>query len=250
MTDLLLYDYPGSICSQMARLAIIEKGLPFKRQTIDIMVKSEQFEPWYIALNPAAVVPTLRIGDEIVTDTIRIVNRINSYPGPDLTLGENPDVQAWLTRIMSLHYGVLLYSGKLDADRTSPTMITRAANLRDMQQTRPELAEVMAKRIAGNTRLQATLKDPDQVDEHIDAARKLVADMREALEKNDFICGDAYSLADCFATAALARFRVHGFESWWSNDTNPNIAPYFARMKARSSFAQAGVVDAGAEHDL
>jgi glutathione S-transferase len=39
MTDLLLYDYPGSICSQMARLAIIEKGLPFKRQTIDIMTK-------------------------------------------------------------------------------------------------------------------------------------------------------------------------------------------------------------------
>ena len=39
MTDLLLYDYPGSICSQMARLAIIEQGLPFKRQTIDIMTK-------------------------------------------------------------------------------------------------------------------------------------------------------------------------------------------------------------------
>ena len=86
MTDLLLYDHPSSICSQMARLAIVEKGLPFKRQTIDIMVKSEQFEPWYIALNPAAVVPTLKIGDEIVTDTIRIVNRINTYPGPDLTL--------------------------------------------------------------------------------------------------------------------------------------------------------------------
>ena len=250
MTDLLLYDHPSSICSQMARLAIVEKGLPFKRQTIDIMVKSEQFEPWYIALNPAAVVPTLKIGDEIVTDTIRIVNRINTYPGPDLTLGDNSDVQTWLTRIMSLHYGVLLYSGKLEPDRTSPTMISRAANLREMQRTRPELAEVMAKRIAGNTRLQATLKDPDQVDEHIDAARGLVADMREALEKNDFICGDAYSLADCFGTAALARFRVHGFESWWSSGTNPNIAPYYARMKARPSFAEAAVLDGGTERDL
>ena len=250
MTDLLLYDYPGSICSQMARLAIVEKGLSFKRQTVDIMVKSEQFEPWYIALNPAAVVPTLKISDEIVTDTIRIVNCINTYAGPDLTLGGSPDVQTWLTRIMSFHYGVLLYSGKLDPDRTSPTMISRAANLREMQRSRPDLAKVMAKRIAGNTRLQATMKDPDQVAEHIDAARSLVADMNAALATDGFICGDAYSLADCFATAALARFHVHGFEAWWSDGSNPNIAPYYARMKARASFAEAGVVDGGTEQDL
>ena len=250
MTDLLLYDYPGSICSQMARLAIVEKGLPFKRQTIDIMVKSEQFEPWYIALNPAAVVPTLKIGDEIVTDTIRIVNRINTFAGPDLTLGDNAHVQTWLTRIMSLHYGVLLYSGSLTPDRTSPTMISRARNLQAMQRARPELAKVMAKRIAGNTRLQAILKDPDQVVEHIDTARALVADMDEALENKPFMCGDAYSLADSFSTAALARFRVHGFENWWSGGAHPNIAMYYARMKARPSFAMAGVVDVSAEQDL
>ena len=145
MPDLLLYDYPGSICSQMARLALVEKCLPFQRQTIDIMNTSEQFESWYIALNPAAVVPTLKDGEAIVTDTIRIVNHINQYPGADLTLGDAPDVQDWLRRIMALHYGVLLYSGHLDADRTSPTMISRAANLRKMAEDRPELAEVMAK---------------------------------------------------------------------------------------------------------
>ena len=59
----VLYDYPASICSQMARLALLEKGVPFERRNIDIMKKAEQFEPWYTALNPKAVVPTLAIGD-------------------------------------------------------------------------------------------------------------------------------------------------------------------------------------------
>jgi glutathione S-transferase len=72
---IVLYDYLGSICSQMARLALLEKGVPFERRNIDIMKKAEQFEPWYTALNPKAVVPTLAIGDEIVTDTVRIVYR-------------------------------------------------------------------------------------------------------------------------------------------------------------------------------
>jgi glutathione S-transferase len=196
------------------------------------------------------VVPTLKIGDKIVTDTIRIVNHINALPGPDLTLGNNAHVQTWMSRIMSLHYGVLLYSGSLESDRTSPTMISRAENLQAMQRTRPELAAVMAKRIAGNTRLQAILKDPDKVAEHIDTARVLVADMSDALENKLFICGNGYSLADSFATAALARFRLHGFEDWWSNGANPNVAPYYAKMIARPSFTKAGVVDTGAEKDL
>ena len=243
MTDLLLYDFPSSICSQMARLAIVEKGLPFTRQAIDIMKTAEQFEPWYIALNPAAVVPTLKDGDEIITDTIRIVNHINQYSGPDLTLGDEPTVQDWLRRIMALHYGVLLYSAHLDPDRTSPTMIKRAANLRKMAEERPELAEVMAKRIAGNTRLQATLKDADKVAEEFATSRQLVADMNTALARGQFLCGDNYSLADCFATAALARFRSHGFASWWEGAENPNVGPYYANLKSRPSFSTAGVVD-------
>ena len=84
--DVLLYDHPASICSQMARLTLVEKGVPFRRQTIDIMETAEQFEPWYTALNPRAVVPTLKHGDEIVTDTIRIVHYVDKqFDGPSLT---------------------------------------------------------------------------------------------------------------------------------------------------------------------
>ena len=89
MTSLLLYDHPASICSQMARLALAEKDIRYERRTVDIMESAEQFEPWYVALNPKAVVPTLVIGDEVITDTIRIVHRVDSdFVGPPLIAGE------------------------------------------------------------------------------------------------------------------------------------------------------------------
>ncbi|MHA1544844.1 MAG: glutathione S-transferase family protein, partial [Alphaproteobacteria bacterium] len=104
MADLLLYDHKSSICSQMARLALVEKGCVFSRRQIDIMETNEQFEPWYVALNPRAVVPTLQIGEEIVPDTIHIVNRVQAMAGTDLSgpdLSGNGTTQGWLRDIMA-----------------------------------------------------------------------------------------------------------------------------------------------------
>ena len=99
MTNLLLYDHQASICSQMARLALVEKGLQFERRQVDIMEVNEQFEPWYVALNPRAVVPTLQIDEEIVTDTIHIVNRLQAMRGADLS--GDATTQDWLRDIMA-----------------------------------------------------------------------------------------------------------------------------------------------------
>ncbi|MFQ5624941.1 MAG: glutathione S-transferase family protein [Paracoccaceae bacterium] len=251
MTGVLLYDHPGSICSQMARLALAEKGVAYSRRTIDIMATAEQFQPWYVALNPKAVVPTLRIGDEIVTDTIRIVTRVDDeFDGPPLGLPDSATVQGWLAAIMGLHYGVLLYSARLEADGTSPTIVERGRLLARLKAERPELAGLLAARIDGNARFQAILKDRDAVETHIGVARDLVSRMNASLQRHEFVAGDAYSLADCFATAALARFRVHGFERWWRDGRNPCVAAYYAAMRARPSFAAAGVVDSGTERDM
>ncbi len=252
--DVLLYDHPGSICSQMARLALVEKGVPFARRTIDIMVTAEQFEPWYTALNPKAVVPTLKIGDEIVTDTIRIVYRIDrAFEGPPLTPSDTAAAAAMdgmMKDIMGLHYGVLLYSRRLDAAGKSPTVIERGKYLREQLAKHPERAEVLERRIAGNDRLLEILADPAEVERHVDAARALVGRLDQAIDGSDFVCGDRYTLADTFAAPCLARFRIHGFEPWWSGGDNANVAGYYRRMKERPSWSIAGVVDSGSERDL
>ena len=256
MTDkkLLLYDFPGSICSQMARLALEEKGLGYERRTVDIMDRAEQFEPWYTALNPKAVVPTLAIGDEIVTDTIRIVYRIDQeFDGPSLTPASADGAAAMddmMRGIMGLHYGVLLYAKRLDEDGTSSIVIERGRFLRDQRERYPERAEILDRRIAGNERLQAILADPDEVDRHIGAAREVVGRIDRALGETAFVSADRYTLADTFATAALARFRLHGFDTWWADGDNANVAEYYTRVRTRPSWSAAAVVDSGSERDL
>jgi len=199
-----------------------------------------------VALNPRAVVPTLAIGDdEVVTDTIRIVNRVQAFDGPDL--GGGATVRGWLRDIMALHYGVLLYRKRLDADGTAPQVVARGRFLAALRDRRPDLQDLVAARLQGNRRFQALLKDPDATQQHVDAAPTLIARMARALEKGRYLAGARYSLADCFATAALARFRVHGFAGHWQQTA---VAEYYARMKARPSFMAAQVIDTGSERDL
>lgn len=245
MHDLILYDHTGSICSQMARLALVEKELGFSRFEIDIMDTNQQFEPWYVALNPKAVVPTLKIGDRVVTDTIQIVNAVQTFSGPDLSGDET--TQTWLTDIMALHYGVLLYRNRLDADGTAPQIVARGHFLEQLLQDRPDLAELIERRLDGNRRFQTLLKDPVGIEQHVASAADLIDRFAKTLDGQDFLAGSAYSLADCFATAALARFTIHGFADSWS-DTSVN--DYYARMKRRPSFAEAQVLDTGTEGDI
>jgi len=245
MTELLLYDHTASICSQMARLALVEKGRQFKRQQIDIMQKSEQFEPWYVALNPRAVVPTLRIDDEVVTDTIHIVNRVQTLSGVDLS--GDATTQSWLKDIMALHYGVLLYRRRLEADGTAPQIVARGKFLEKLRAEQPDLGDLVEARLAGNRRFQALLRDPDGIAGHVAATRALIDRMAEAVSHSAYLAGDSYSLADCFATAALARFTIHGFAKSW---TGTPLADYYARVKARPSFSAAEIIDTGTERDL
>ena len=104
--------------------------MPFERRNIDIMKKAEQFEVWYTALNPKAVVPTLAIDDQIVTDTIRIVYRVErDFDGPSLTPVEPEGAEAMgrmMRDIMRLHYGVLMYSRLLDTSGKSPVVVAPA----------------------------------------------------------------------------------------------------------------------------
>lgn len=229
----------------MARLALVEKGVAFRRRQIDIMDTNEQFEPWYVALNVRAVVPTLVIGDEVITDTIRIVNRVDKLDGASLS-GDGT-TQEWLRDIMALHYGVLLYRNRLEPDGTALQVVARGRFLAELSETRPDLRNVVAERLNGNRRFQALLSDPKGIETHIDATRHLVDKLVRAADKWPFVAGESYSLADCFATAALARFTIHDFTDWWAGTP---LEGYYTRMKARESFGIAEVIDTGTERDL
>ncbi len=105
-------------------------------------------------------------------------------------------------------------------------------------------------RIQGNAVLQRTLADKTEIEKHVLSARVLVERLDAALAGREFVSGTRWTLADAFATAAIARFNLHRFDAWWSGGANGNVAAYYARMRARPSFAAATVIEHGAERSL
>src|SRR5690606_35009157 len=89
MDDVTLYHALPSLCSQKVRLALAEKGVAYRAREVDIGPSMENYEPWYVRLNPRGVVPTLQHGDRVVTDSARILRYIDAnFPGPALLPAE------------------------------------------------------------------------------------------------------------------------------------------------------------------
>ena len=81
---LKLYHARWSLCSQMVRVAMEEKGLSYESNLIklcDQYPEGENLSPEYLAINPKGIVPSLDLDGEIVTESTNIIKRLNSLSG-------------------------------------------------------------------------------------------------------------------------------------------------------------------------
>ena len=88
---LKLYHARWSLCSQMVRVAMEEKGLSYESNLIklcDQYPEGENLSPEYLAINPKGIVPSLVIDGEIVTESTNIIKKLN------LLYGKN-DIDLW-----------------------------------------------------------------------------------------------------------------------------------------------------------
>lgn len=54
-------------------MALYEKNLPFESQVVNIQ-KGEQYESWFLKLNPRGEVPVLQDTGKIIPDSARIID--------------------------------------------------------------------------------------------------------------------------------------------------------------------------------
>ncbi|MFM2054101.1 MAG: maleylacetoacetate isomerase [Pseudomonadota bacterium] len=79
-----LYSYFRSSASFRVRIALALKGLPYDYQPVHL-VRNEQLDAPYAALSPQRLVPLLRDGDEVVTQSLAIIEYLDeTHPEPPL----------------------------------------------------------------------------------------------------------------------------------------------------------------------
>jgi maleylacetoacetate isomerase/maleylpyruvate isomerase len=79
-----LYNYFRSSASYRVRIALALKGLPYEYKAVHLN-KNEQFKESYAAVSPARLVPLLKDGDAVLTQSLAIIEYLDeTHPEPPL----------------------------------------------------------------------------------------------------------------------------------------------------------------------
>lgn len=245
--QLVLYDYPVSYNCQIVRLVLCEKEIPGRTHKVDIGPLMEQFQPWFMRLNPKGEVPVLDHNGKIITETLDIIRYLDeNLPGPKLTPVSAED-QAAMEEWIALErdfpeadftYGLVEQgTGKIVAK----DMERRKRLIKEHMQKNPDMTAIYQVKLDLVTDWQDRLRDTELVDKLVDRLHEMLDKLEDRVAGREFIASGNYTLADVVWAAFLGRLEMLGFKRMWSFGARPNIEEYYIRMKQRPSFFHAPV---------
>ena len=231
-----LYHFWSSVCSVRCRMALEEKGVKWTSRYIDLF-NFDQMEPEYLAINPDGLVPTLVHDGEPVTESTIINEYIDdAFDGPALTPADPLQAARMREFIHRCEYdfdaivkltAVKYLIPKL-RNRWSDEELTKQAERRPLQ---------FCKDIHGRA-LRGEI-GPDELAASQAKISALLDRLETVLADNDWIAGDAVSLADITIAPYLFRLNAIGPGAFWSPDKRPAVHTYYQRLSARPSFQTA-----------
>lgn len=228
--SIVLYHNPISTCGQKVRLALAEKGLDYESYVIDWWTR-EHLSDWYLKLNPNGVVPTLVHDGEPVIDSAVICEYLDeAFDGraiaPRDPLGK-ARMRAWMRyaeevptpsiRVPSFNR---LFARGIFAQGKD--------GVRELADDLP-LRKHFYKAMTGEQGFPQEMYDQaiEKLDQTLMRMEKALADGR------DFLLGE-YTIADIVLVPTIVRLEDIGLGDMW--DQRPNVARWFAAVKARPSF--------------
>jgi glutathione S-transferase len=245
MAEVTLYHIWPSLCSQHVRLALAEKGVGYQGQLVNIGPAMENYEPWYVRMNPGAVVPTLKHGERVVTDSAYIVRYVDeAFAGPSLTPSD-PDAKQRMEHLIEvmdkLPFRTLTYAKPNPVARKAlHAMIgVRERRLRRLAAKHADLRAAYEAKLEDVKRWRDDLIEPTVIEAaRAELARVLAEVEGQLADGRACLIGDQYTLADVLWTVGLARLHVVG---GLDRDQHPHLLAYYQRMRARPSFDAASV---------
>jgi glutathione S-transferase len=231
-----LYHHGSSACAAKVRFALAEKHLPWVGRYVDIL-RGEQFEPAFLALNPKGVVPVLVHDGGVVVESTVICEYLEEVFGEHPLYPESPleraRVREWtkavdeelhpacsaLTYVVS-HRHTILRNGA----GTFEDFLARGAR------------EGLKARTLKWQWVQQGLEAPGASDQ-IRLYDAYLHKMEEALRESDWLVGRSFSMADVALAPYVNRLAALAMEGLWERGRLPRVADWFARIRARPTFA-------------
>ncbi len=245
------YTADVSICSQICRLAVQEHGLSDAEDvSVDIEYAMENYDPWFVRIQPSMTVPVMRYGDATIGDSKDILffladkhPEAGLYPA-DARAAIDVFINGFYDSFMAI--GVFTFGNLVSKSdslkrfilqgKTDVTLAKLEALSRD-----PELAEAAHAKLEQIKLRDFSLLDNPQLLANVETQIQVLLDTLDAnlADGREFAVGSSYTLADIVATALLARVHFIKADSLFT----PRLAAYWQGMQARPSFLSANVCD-------
>ncbi|XP_035698554.1 ganglioside-induced differentiation-associated protein 1-like [Branchiostoma floridae] len=258
--DLLLYHCDGSFFSMKVRLALAVKGLSFKKRTVFFPIQ-ENFEPWYMRLDPAGLVPLLVHNGKVISESTRIVDYVDTVfhdRGPRLAPPVDTDLGRRVRHFRDLLDGLpvelysygTIYHPDLAKDSSLPEILRRKARkflspstaqrLHDLAAMHPDLAEAYtrkANKVAERTRDREDRglieKLLDELEVALDEVEKQLGERKkekDASGQQQWLCGESFTAADVMLSCLVHRLKWVGL-SHRSTLKRPLLDAYYLQAQ-------------------
>ncbi|OQV17246.1 putative Ganglioside-induced differentiation-associated protein 1 [Hypsibius exemplaris] len=266
----VLYYYPLSYYSQKVRMALLEKGIPHSLEFIDI-VTGENYEPWFVQINPACEVPVLRHGTKIVSGSQKIVDYLedNFIQGfTQLQPADRAGLEFHKCRYLReaidevpvefITYGYFRHAELLEKIKV-PDFVRKHLGDRFFQR-QTQLARQIQKHPELRASYTAKLRRVEANDEKVDDIHAINGALNEveaildkieehlrmntsvAARKDWWLCSAEFTIADISLAILLSRLYFLGLaQRFWSIATRPYLAIYYQRLNDRASYQKVAI---------
>ena len=224
---LKLYHNDMSTCSQKVRFLLVEKGLEWEGQELDLR-RGDQLQPGFLKINPKGLVPVLIHNGNVVSESNIIIEYLNeAYPEPP-SLPADPASRAkirwWMKKlddgihleVVVLSFAIAFRHQLIKACGSEEALEKHFAGIRD-----PYIQEVQRQVVPEGTEAPRFAQAVRQYE-------KLLFDMNEALAAHPWLVGDSLTLADIAYSPYVTRLDHLGLRGMW--DDKPHIAGWYERL--------------------
>ena len=245
---MVLYNAPSSYYSMVARLALLEAGLPFESNRMDIHFAKQQLAPWYQAINPHMTVPALVDGSQTLIDSREILRYAATHAGPTWCDGE-PKHQARIEQIVQAFYSLAIEEltfGQIMLKHPPLRFVFMRVLSRIVKALKLQLStcadpDAVRRKIAINERRIEYFTDT-RLRDKLNVVRQRVADFLQSaaeLEPTALLFGDRVSSADVVCGVLLGRLQMIGEDQLL--ESQPLLKAWFARFQERPAFKKADI---------
>jgi glutathione S-transferase len=231
---LILYDHPSSPCARRVRITLLEKGLSWETQLIDLS-RLEQRRPEYLTLNPNGFVPTLAHGERVIYESNVITEYLDdAFPDTPLyprDAWERAQVKMWQAAelAMAKDYRPLMYQRVMGPlVRLTRTLDEALAAARRSTADAADLA--WEERVWNLAVL--TADEEAQVEERL---WKWLGELERHLDGREFLVGERFTQAE---VSVYPRAMMYAFVQLpITRERFPHVRRWMDALHERPSFA-------------